>query len=177
VTDQQFEQVVHDHYASLYWFALGLAREEDEARDLVQQSFYIWSEKSGQIKDPAKVRSWLFTTLHREFLRRRSREQRFPHLDLATVEGELPDPSVISVDQMDASALIQALLQIDQIYRTPLMLFYFEDYSYKKIAEVLELPAGTVMSRLARGKDALRKLLMEDATTQKRAGNGVAECP
>ena len=77
-----FEEVVQLHYPSLYRFAFSLARQESEACDLTQQTFYIWAGKQGQLRDKTKVKSWLFTTLHREFLARQRKITRFPQIDL-----------------------------------------------------------------------------------------------
>jgi RNA polymerase sigma-70 factor (ECF subfamily) len=66
------------------------------------------------------------------------------------------------VNQMDAAALMGVLHEIDELYRVPVMLFYFQDLSYKEIAALLEVPIGTVMSRLARGKEQLRELLAKE---------------
>ena len=67
-------------------------------------------------------------------------------------------PSVI--DQMDAGTVLEALHQLDELYRAPLALFYLEDISYKEIAAVLEVPMGTVQSRIARGKAQLQQWLL-----------------
>src|SRR5262249_20576070 len=63
-----FESLVHLHYAALYRFALSLTCNENDASDLTQQTFYIWATKGHQLRDVSKVKAWLFTTLHREFL-------------------------------------------------------------------------------------------------------------
>src|SRR5260370_15889803 len=68
VTEPDFEQLVDAHYAALYRFALSLAKNEMDAADLTQQTFYIWAEKGRDLRDPGKAKSWLFTTLYREFL-------------------------------------------------------------------------------------------------------------
>jgi RNA polymerase sigma-70 factor (ECF subfamily) len=62
---------------------------------------------------------------------------------------------------MDAQTMLEALGQIDEGYRAPLVLYYMEDLSYKEIADVLEIPLGTVQSRIARGKMHLFQLLTE----------------
>jgi RNA polymerase sigma-70 factor (ECF subfamily) len=83
------------------------------------------------------------------------------------VEHDLPNLTPSIVEQMDFETVMKALLEIDESYRAPLLLFYFEDFSYKQIAETLGVPPGTVMSRLARGKEMLRRLLTETARQNK----------
>src|SRR6266498_1089465 len=75
--DLDFERLVQEYHVPLYRFALSLARNENDAADLVQQTFYLWAGKGHQLEDPTKVKSWLFTTLHREFLAKRRRLVRF----------------------------------------------------------------------------------------------------
>jgi RNA polymerase sigma-70 factor (ECF subfamily) len=162
VADLDFEQVVNLHYATLYRFALSLTHNEVDASDLTQQTCYLWAMKGHQLRNNAKLKSWLLTTLHREFLGRRRHETRFQHVEVTAAGRELPSVPAEVVAQMDATALMQTLARVDEIYRVPLMLFYVEDMSYKEIAETLNVPVGTVMSRLARGKDQLRQFLAVD---------------
>ena len=77
-----FEQIVSQHYEPLYRFAFSLTHAEADACDLTQQTFYIWATKGHQLRDRSKVKSWLFTILHREFLNIRKRALRFPHFEL-----------------------------------------------------------------------------------------------
>ncbi len=70
-----FERVVAHYYEPLYQFAFSLTRAEADACDLTQQTFYVWATKGHQLRDPAKVKTWLFTTLHRQFLESRRRLQ------------------------------------------------------------------------------------------------------
>src|SRR5579859_3410628 len=132
-----FESLVACHYQSLYQFAFSLTRAEADACDLTQQTFYIWASKGHQLRDVSKVKSWLFTTLHREFLQSRRRTTRFPHYELSQVEADLPPVSPSRINQLDSSHVLQALKQVDEIYQAPVALFYLEDYSYKEIAEIL----------------------------------------
>lgn len=159
VADIDFEQLVDTHYEGLYRFGLGLTRREADASDLVQQTFYRWATKGHQLREKSKVKSWLYTTLHREFLGARRRYAKFPHYEVDMMEHELPEVSSTVVNEMDGGTIVDTLAQVDELYRAPLTLFYLQDQSYQEIAEALEIPIGTVMSRLSRGKKQLRKLL------------------
>jgi RNA polymerase sigma-70 factor (ECF subfamily) len=154
-----FESLVNCYYQALYRFALSLTHSEADASDLTQQTFYIWATKGSQLKDVSKVKSWLFTTLHRAFLESRRRQTRFPHLELSQVETELPTLSPVSVSELDASQLLRALKQVDECYQAAVALFYLEDYPYKEIAQLLDVPLRTVKSRIARGLAQLHRLL------------------
>src|ERR1017187_4958843 len=88
-----FETLVELHYGPLYRFAMRLTRTESDACDLVQQTFLTWATKGHQLQDRSKVKSWLFTTLHRAFLESRRRSTRFPHIEITEAEAELPSRS------------------------------------------------------------------------------------
>ena len=72
-----FEQLVEDYYMPLYRFALSLSRQESDAADLTQQTFFLWASKGHQLRDKSKVKTWLFTSLYREFLGRKRQQDRF----------------------------------------------------------------------------------------------------
>jgi RNA polymerase sigma-70 factor, ECF subfamily len=154
-----FQQLVDRQYAPLYRFALSLARSEADAADLTQQTFFLWASKGHQLRDRSKAKAWLFTTLYREFLGRRRHEVRFPKVVLDNVREE--DISISpNVDALDSAMVLEALREVEEPFRAPLTLFYLEQFSYQEIAEVLEVPIGTVMSRLSRGKALLRQRLL-----------------
>jgi RNA polymerase sigma-70 factor (ECF subfamily) len=118
--------------------------------------------KGGQLRDKSKAKSWLFTTLHREFLGRRRHEDKFPKVEISAVdESELTASSPLSEKQIDGASVMSALQRLDEMYRAPLALFYLEEHSYRDIAEILEVPVGTVMSRISRGKELLRQIFIE----------------
>jgi RNA polymerase sigma-70 factor, ECF subfamily len=156
-----FESVVADYYRPLYRFALSLTCSEAEACDLTQQTFYLWATKSHQLRDPSKAKSWLFTTLHRSFLGTRRAQTRFPHSEITEMESELPIIAPEMARQLDATQAVEALGQMDETYRAPVALFYLEDFSYQEIADVLEVPIGTVKSRMARGLARLKHIFAE----------------
>jgi len=157
-----FESVVAGYYQPLYQFAFSLTHAEADACDLVQQTFFVWATKGDQLRDATKVKTWLFTTLHRLFLESRRRVTRFPHHDLEAVEPDLPVITPRHAESLDGSQVIAALNRVDEVYRAPVALFYLEDFSYQQIAEVLEIPMGTVKSRISRGIGHLQKLLARD---------------
>lgn len=165
--DMDFEKLVELHYKSMYRFAFSLTRSESEAADLTQQAFYIFAKSGGQLRDKSKVKSWLFTTLHREYLARRRRIVRFPETDFADAEHELPAVEV-NIGAADAPAVLAALAKVDPNFQAAVALFYIEDHSYPEIAEILDVPLGTVKSRIARGLEQLKRLL-HDAPTRRLA--------
>ena len=155
-----FEGLVQRYYPGLYQFALSLSHSQADACDLTQQTFYVWARKGYQVRDVTKVKTWLFTTLYREFLKTQRRQQRFPHVALSEVDAALPTVPAHVVERLDWSTLVQCFAQIEERYRAPLVLFYVEDHSYAEIAAILAVPIGTVMSRLARGRQKLHALLV-----------------
>src|SRR5215475_10688337 len=98
-----FDSLVSQYYGPLYQFAYSLTRTEADACDLTQQTFYIWASKGHQLRDVSKVKTWLFTTLHREFLNMRRKVVRFPHHELDEMEKEIPVVSPAVVNALDAA--------------------------------------------------------------------------
>jgi RNA polymerase sigma-70 factor (ECF subfamily) len=153
-----FQQLVDQQYAPLYRFALSLAKSEADAADLTQQTFFLWASKGEQLRDRSKAKSWLFTTLYREFLNRHRHEVRFPKVELHDAPEEAVS-IVPNMDVFDGMSIMKALNEVDEPFRAALTLFYLEQFSYQEIADVLGVPIGTVMSRLSRGKAQLRERL------------------
>ena len=165
-----FEEIVDRFYPMLYRFALSLARNEADACDLTQETFSIWATKGHLLRDGSKAKSWLFTTLYREFISNRRRETRWPKEELSEVEDELPHAMPETVDCLESTQLMEALQSIDETFRAPLVLFYLQEHSYEEIAHVLEIPIGTVMSRLSRGKQKLQQALLQRQPSRESTG-------
>lgn len=170
----QFEAIVCEHYEPLFRFAMSLTRLESDAWDLTQQTFYAWATKGHQLRDILKAKTWLFTTLHRNFLQARRRQVKFPHDDLDEVSEQLPASSPELADQVDSAQALSALARVDEVYQAAVALFYLEDCSYKEIAEVLAVPVGTVKSRIARGIIQLREILVPDGSSASYPDGGMA---
>ena len=162
---EHFEALVSAHYEALFRFALSLTRTESDACDLTQQTFYVWATKGHQLRDQSRVKPWLFTTLHRAFLESRRRQARFPHHELEEVKHELPVHSPELANQVDCSQVLPALAKVDEVYQAAVALYYLEDCPYNDIAAILEVPLGTVKSRIARGIAQLREILLSQQIT------------
>jgi RNA polymerase sigma-70 factor, ECF subfamily len=157
--EMDFERVVELYHAALYRFAFSLARNEEDARDLTQQTFYIWARKGHQLLDQNKVKSWLFTTMHREFLGRQRKKSRFQEVELNECQQEQAEAAPFPFARTDRPAIFEALGRIEQPYQAAVALFYLEDYTYQEIATILDVPLGTVKSRISRGIAQLQMML------------------
>jgi RNA polymerase sigma factor (sigma-70 family) len=155
----EFQQLVDAHYEALYRFAMSLSRNADTAADLVQQTFCIWAQKGHQLKEREKAKTWLFTTLHREFLSHARKSKRFSDEELTEeMAGRVGGSEDEGAERtMDGQRALELLGELDENFRAPLALFYLQQHSYKEIAEILDVPMGTVMSRISRAKDMLRR--------------------
>ena len=158
-----FQELVDANHTALYRFALSLTKSQDRAADLVQQTFYRWAAKGQELRDPSRAKSWLFTTLYREFIKAHHQESLFAQVDLSEVPEAITDVDLIP-DEVDSAAVREILFSFEEIYRAPLALFYLNQLSYREIAETLGIPVGTVMSRISRGKARLRRCLSQVQT-------------
>ncbi len=147
-------QLVEQHYTALYRYAYRLTGSSADAEDLTQQAFMTAHAKWDQLRTAEHARSWLFTILRNDFLKSLRPRSRAGVISLESV----PEPTSsgpLNTD-IDLERLQLALDDLPDEFRTPLMLYYFEELSYKQIAEQMDTPIGTVMSRLARAKTYLR---------------------
>jgi len=150
-------ELVREHHAVLYRYAYRLTGRVQDAEDLVQQTFLVAQQKLDQVRSADTARAWLFTVLRNAFLKARGKQ------NVAPLVGLDVDLSVLIQerfhDPIDAEALQQALTDLPDEFRLVVLMFYFEDKSYKQIAETIDAPIGTVMSRLSRAKAHLRRRL------------------
>jgi len=159
--DLEFEDLVKLYYGDLYRFGLSLTGSEADAADLTQETFYIWANKGHQLQKAARVKGWLFTTLHREFLKTCRRRNRFLNESIDESTADLPNMPPDCAERVDSRTLLRILREIAEDFRAPLVLYYMEHLSYKEIADVLALPLGTVQSRISRAKIQLLRRLSE----------------
>ena len=155
----KIQQVADAWYDPLYRFAFSLSKNPDDAMDLTQSAFYKLTEKIDDIRDPSRIKSWLFSVVHRAYIDQYRHTTKFPKDTIDSV----PEPAEAQKnrpgDSADCEVVLQALQTLDERFRAPLALYYLNDFSYRDIAKALEIPIGTVMSRLRRAKDQLRAIL------------------
>ncbi len=156
-------QLVADHHALVYRYAYRLAGNQADAEDVAQQTFLTAQQNLHQLRQPENPVPWLLAIARSCWIK--SRRRRRPvagsvlEMDLESVPGPLPEG-----DQIDHEQLQSALDQIGDEFKLVLVMFYFEEKSYKEIAADLEIPIGTVMSRLARAKSHLRRQLAAEGS-------------
>lgn len=151
-------RLVSDYYQDVYRYAYRLCGREADALDLTQQAFLLAQRKLHQLRERDKADRWLFAILRTCFLKSVARTR--PTL-IDTLELTLEDAAEKrrETEAADREELQQALNTLSEEYRVVVLMFYFDELSYKEIAEQLEIPIGTVMSRLARAKSRLREHL------------------
>jgi RNA polymerase sigma factor (sigma-70 family) len=162
----EITQLVLDHHREIYAYAYRLCGSVADAEDLTQMVFLTAHEKLEQLRDLGKARGWLYAILRSHFLKQCRKKRPVPAATIEMNFDELAGPVEEATD-IDREHLQNALAGLPDAHRIVLVMFYFEQCSYQEIAERLEMPLGTVMSRLARAKARLRGLLSstDDAQT------------
>ena len=155
-----FPALIVAHHAPLYRYAYRLCGCAAEADDLTQQTFLVAQRKLHQLREADRAGAWLYAVLRSCFLKslRRQRPATAASLNL---EVEQVADRAPAVEDIDRERLAAALADLPEEFRLVVLMFYFEELSYQEIAEQLEIPIGTVMSRLSRGKGHLRRRLDE----------------
>jgi RNA polymerase sigma-70 factor, ECF subfamily len=167
-------QLVAEHHQAMYRYAYRLTGSVQDAEDLTQQVFLTAYRKMGQLRSLDNARPWLFAILRNCFLKGRQRRRPALAADLA-LNIELV-PASPPKQRVDRDRLQVALDRLPDAFRLVVVMFYYEECSYREIAEELGIPIGTVMSRLARAKGHLRSILFEpDDTAQQRPASVVAD--
>lgn len=172
-----FEEEALPHLDAVYRFALRLSGAPDQAEDLVQETFLRAYRSWDQYTRGTAAKSWLFTICRNVFLRRRERRQRHDEIVEENVErsggGNPVNPVWVSVLGVDPEGdffdsivdrkIIEAIEELPEEYRTAVVLSDVEGLPYAEIAELMDVPVGTVKSRLFRGRRRLQEVLYDYA--------------
>jgi RNA polymerase sigma-70 factor (ECF subfamily) len=156
----------------LYGAALRLTRNPADAEDLVQDTYARAFAGARRFTPGTNLRAWLFTILHNAFLNSRRRAGRNPVLAgseaaehaVETAASAAPGPEAALLRQADADAVRRAVDELPEAFRDAVWLRDAEGFSYVEIAEMLEIPVGTVMSRISRGRRLLAAALAPQRT-------------
>lgn len=152
-------QLVAEHHQAAYRYAYRLSGSVQDAEDLTQEVFLVAWRKIGQLRNVDKPRAWLLAILRNCYLKERRRQRPALVTDLACTVDSI---RTLRIDaDVDRDGLQWALGQLPEASRLVVLMFYFEELSYREIAERLGMPIGTVMSRLARAKRYLRSYLTD----------------
>jgi RNA polymerase sigma factor (sigma-70 family) len=165
IQSESFEQLALPLFASLYNHAFWLTRNQAEAEDLVQETYSKSLRAFDTFERGTNFKAWIFRILRNAFLTTRTGiaasrtvflEDRPEALEFAAAD---PTPEDILIRLHNQEALYAALEQLQAPLREALLLCEVEDLKYKEIASILEIPIGTVMSRISRARQALREIL------------------
>jgi RNA polymerase sigma factor (sigma-70 family) len=154
------------HVAGLRRYALALTGSRFEAEDLVQETLTRAVAAAPRFRREANLRGWLFTIMHNAFISGvRARRAADRALNEDVIELSQAAPQLARLEVRDVLA---ALARLPEAQRAALVLIALEDFSYREAARVLGVPLGTLMSRLARGREALRRAMSEGAQPRLR---------
>jgi len=145
-------------------FAMTLARDPDRADDLVQAACERALTRLDQLREGTRLDSWLYRIIYTQWIDNlRRKKTRSEKLVLLSNESRSPGPGIDSGNPLDDTLDLQkALSTLPEEHRTAIMLVSVEGYSYAEAASVLEVPAGTVASRVARARNMLGRILFEE---------------
>jgi RNA polymerase sigma factor (sigma-70 family) len=161
-----FEELAMPLFDSLYNFARWLVPNQNDAEDLVQETYLKALRSFGSFQPGTNFRAWMFKILKNTFLSSCSQLERRMTVAMETEEDSpvLPltsvTPESLLIERSGNDAVRYAIEQLPVIFREVILLCDVEDASYREIAEILSIPIGTVMSRLARARKAVRESLL-----------------
>jgi RNA polymerase sigma-70 factor (ECF subfamily) len=169
---EDFERRFEAVFPAIYSTALRLTRNQDDAQDLTQEAA-VRAYAAYERYDGANFRAWIIRIRTNTFINRYRNSQREPDTvamdDQPAMENLVADDATPGTELMDSlvsEQVEQALMELPEEYRVTVLLCDVEGMSYDEIAQALEVPIGTVRSRLARGRAALRKKLREYAVEE-----------
>jgi RNA polymerase sigma-70 factor (ECF subfamily) len=160
-----FEELAMPLFDSLYNFASWLVHNQSNAEDLVQETYLKALRGFASFQPGTNFRAWMFRILRNTFLSSRSTLERRLTVEIDS-EDEVPVPATsttpesLLIERFQEDAVRNAIEQLPVIFREVLLLCDVEDASYREISEILSIPLGTVMSRLARARKAVRESVL-----------------
>lgn len=149
-----FLQTYEKNSKTIYTVAYNYLKNSDDAAEITQETFMKFYTYEESFKDDEHIKAWLIRVdinLCKNHLRNRKKFSDEP----------IPD-DIPSKEEEQNNDLLEIVMKLPEKYRIPVHLFYYEDYSLKQIADVLDLTEGTVKTRLKRGREKLQKILRKD---------------
>ena len=168
-----FEKYLSPHVSMLYKSAIRMCGSPNDAQDLVQETLYCALKSFHQVNDPDKSKYWMFSILRNLFLKDIEKTKKRAEIEFDSVCDKLSDRQHPEGDYLRAEVKgnIQEILdKLDERLKSALVLFYFDGLSYKEISGKLNIPIGTVMSRIARAKVYLKRELLRSESLRLEIG-------
>jgi RNA polymerase sigma-70 factor, ECF subfamily len=173
--NKDFEKLAVPLLDGLYNFACWLSGDTDEARDLVQETFVKSLKGFSSFREGTNFRAWMYRILRNTFLtsrtgleRRNTEQEDEAGLDDAVVTHDTPEQSLIR--RADVELVREGIHRLQPSFQEVLLLVDVEEMKYQEVAQTLDIPVGTVMSRLARARKQLRRHVTEIMETKKAQG-------
>ena len=163
--ESRYNQWVREHYRFLLRSAWALMGSRAVAEDVVQDCFTSAWKYRKKLRDPALARAWLFQIMRRHAIR-----HMVPYHQTLDDHTPAPDEAVHHDSLDDQLDVVKALTRIAPIHREVLVLFYFDDMPTAQMAQALDIAPGTVLSRLARAREALKAALHPSPSSNLTAG-------
>jgi RNA polymerase sigma-70 factor, ECF subfamily len=161
---EAFGTLVERYDRAVYHLAYRTLRDVEEARDAAQETFFKAYRSLHTFKPDAKFSTWIFAIAYHGCCDRLSRRKRYSNEELPERADTAPGPEHQAIAADDARRLRAAIEALPEKYRTVITLYHLQGRQYEEIAQVLELPMGTVKTHLFRAKEQLRRLLSGNAT-------------
>lgn len=167
---EDFESAALPHMNDLFRTAAHLVQTTEEARDLIQDVYLIAWKSFHRFQPGTNCRAWLFKIMYNEF---RHYRRRWSRLKLSQQPDERPLEEIVLYEppvreELTDEDVLAALDAISAEYREVILLADVQEFAYKEVADILNIPIGTVMSRLSRGRKLLRLKLADFADASRR---------
>ena len=181
-TSVDITRLIAEHHAAVFRAAFRLSGSNADAEDLTQQTFLAAHRNLSQLREERAALGWLMAILRSCFLKE-CRKRRPLAADDCDIDLDLYAEELPTDNEIDPEVLQRALGELSAESRSMLTMFYFEELSYREIAAATDVPIGTVMSRLSRAKEQLRRKLSESepdtekSSTKANSGKNAATKP
>ena len=184
---QKFEQIAFEHMDALFSTALRLTGNRQDSEDLVQDTYLKAYQYYHSFEPGTNFRAWIFRILMNNFINNYHKKTRTPpSVEFSKVEYAITDD--LSVEEAESilknstqfrsmfdDEIVAAIEEMPEDYRIAVLLCDIEGFSYKEIADILDIPIGTVMSRISRGRKILQKFLLHYARREGYLGKDEEE--
>lgn len=164
---KEFKKLTYPHMKLLYNMALKYCGNDFDAEDIVQETYLMAFNKFHQLRDKTKCKPWLLTILRNNFLRSyhknktRKKLQETDYINFLEASLLVNNPENILVKASRRQTILKAMDRLPGKYKEILFLYYMDEMLYKDIADILDIPIGTVMSRLTRARRNLKVILLK----------------